>query len=809
MDHKCELCGLVFETRRGLSSHARCHLRQLGVSVSDSSGAPIELLYRLIEERDGALPRPPPRAKKQNDKPGGPIAYQGFKRNGQAQGTLNMKASNQVRKKYSLFSAHFNRKPPTPTAGAVPSATASMATASRQLTLSPLSAGVVKKIAISPSSSSSSAFALSPLGVKQPRPTREKAGGGAQDSDGPLNLATGDPSSRDNVHVCELCGAWFEARKGLSSHARAHLRSFGIESAEAKGAPIDTLHTFMASRGIKSLANAPAVKVKEEESATAISAKRPAPTSPSVKTAAYSSGVKRFKASDLKILDNYSRSGDSTPGGSVVCEFCGELFVRAQSLSSHARGHLRQLGITEWTVMGSPMATLRRVMAQRGVTSILKLPGTPQASPRNSSSSSSPLKIPPHSVGSLKVPSPLKTHTARASTSAAAVPQKARKGMRLVTKPKDEPMEVDVSEVIAAPYATLRTESGAASRSPLKIPKTEPVDPNQPVECTYCQEMFDSRKALSCHARAHLRQLGVRWPAQASPIDTLHQLMEREGTARSPDDKPEPVSPVRRQSASPVTFTPPQPPAAGGKASSDAFEYTCELCGFDFENRKALASHARAHLRQQGVEWPANVSPIETLSTWMQRHPAKVAELHKRYMRGDLPQVSRRKSSVNRSDSEATASDSEASLQKTSSFTTSSSSRSAGSSSSSSRSSGSKGDKNSQGAAEHTRSLRGGDRRSTKTAAENKAQEEKSKPSRSGNIPSLVPRPPESPLVKQVGKVYCLKCRFCEREFRGPLSVQEDWVRHLQEHILNLKKEQRQAAAAQSSSPPLLTPQPV
>lgn len=70
-----------------------------------------------------------------------------------------------------------------------------------------------------------------------------------------------------------------------------------------------------------------------------------------------------------------------------------------------------------------------------------------------------------------------------------------------------------------------------------------------------------------------------------------------------------------------------------------AFDATCELCGFDFENRKALASHARAHLRQQGVEWRTNGSPIETLSAWMQREPGKVAELHKRYMMGDLPHI--------------------------------------------------------------------------------------------------------------------------------------------------------------------------
>lgn len=56
----CEVCGTYFETRRGLSSHARLHLRQLGVAVSDNSGAPIDLLYQLIQDRDGSMHPPKP-----------------------------------------------------------------------------------------------------------------------------------------------------------------------------------------------------------------------------------------------------------------------------------------------------------------------------------------------------------------------------------------------------------------------------------------------------------------------------------------------------------------------------------------------------------------------------------------------------------------------------------------------------------------------------------------------------------------------------------------------------------------------------
>lgn len=48
---KCEFCGATFETRRGLSSHARSHLRQLGIGMAENSGAPIDLLRQIAKER--------------------------------------------------------------------------------------------------------------------------------------------------------------------------------------------------------------------------------------------------------------------------------------------------------------------------------------------------------------------------------------------------------------------------------------------------------------------------------------------------------------------------------------------------------------------------------------------------------------------------------------------------------------------------------------------------------------------------------------------------------------------------------------
>ncbi|XP_053100376.1 zinc finger protein 644 isoform X4 [Hemicordylus capensis] len=41
------------------------------------------------------------------------------------------------------------------------------------------------------------------------------------------------------------------------------------------------------------------------------------------------------------------------------------------------------------------------------------------------------------------------------------------------------------------------------------------------------------------------------------------------------------------------------------------------------------------------------------------------------------------------------------------------------------------------------------------------------------------------PLPHGADEVYILRCRFCGLVFRGPLSVQEDWIKHLQRHIVN------------------------
>lgn len=56
----------------------------------------------------------------------------------------------------------------------------------------------------------------------------------------------------------------------------------------------------------------------------------------------------------------------------IRCEFCGEFFENRKGLSSHARSHLRQMGVTEWSVNGSPIDTLREILKKKSKPCLIK-----------------------------------------------------------------------------------------------------------------------------------------------------------------------------------------------------------------------------------------------------------------------------------------------------------------------------------------------------------------------------------------------------------------------------------------------------
>uniref|UniRef100_A0A4W5PGK6 WIZ zinc finger b n=1 Tax=Hucho hucho TaxID=62062 RepID=A0A4W5PGK6_9TELE len=690
---KCEVCSAPFETRRGLSSHARSHLRQLGIGMSESSGAPIDLLYQITKERglDGHFPRPPV-AKK----------------------PLLVLPTPQKEERYQ----------------------------DTDMDEKPISLSIPSPVASPPPSSLIRACSPSP------------------ETDAPLNLTLEVDPNKDIV--CQLCGAWFETRKGLSSHARAHLRHFGVEYSESKGSPIDLLNQLIHTDDFKSLRwgadLGPKLPLPQLPQCLARPPNVPSPPNYSV-----------CHMIETKLILHSMQYSISEPVKEIGCEFCGEYFENRKGLSSHARSHLRQMGITEWTVNGSPIDTLRELITRRGLPCALPL---------------KPLKSPPPSPGPPRSPlsSPASPSLLSRLPFAFAHPPSHQSTVRkmgsappaspsLIVKLKPEPMQLEVTMPGAvggaAGYSSEPLNcswSSSDNMLPLNL-----VEPTRDIRCEFCGEYFENRKGLSSHARSHLRQMGItEWTVNGSPIDTLRELMHNNGGISSP-------APGLKKETSHGSSPTWEGLVGGLGYQSPKFSHaSCELCGFYFENRKALASHARAHLRQFGVtEWCVNGSPIETLSAWMRSRPHKVVEMHRSYMQGSNRSTSKkvREELIYLVVYLMVIDDSKITMLLTILAVRFIS------------------ETGRPGPGVLSSSCPGFERRPLKHPSHSEGGERDSgtpKPPRTGTIPALVPKPPSTPLVKVVGKIYSLRCRFCEVEFQGPLSVQEDWIRHLQQHILNL-----------------------
>ncbi|KAI1886811.1 hypothetical protein AGOR_G00199650 [Albula goreensis] len=566
---QCEVCGAPFETRRGLSSHARSHLRQLGIGVSESSGAPIDLLYQLIKERDGRFSPPlsqPSSAKKQpNPAPAS-------------------------RKDIGAKLAVTDSKPASMSPLGTPSSIKGTASSSRSsspatLVKSRSASPLLRKAPISsllPASSPLRSLDSKSSGGKTASPSRAPTAASAkpfwapQETDAPLNLTMDVDASKDIV--CQLCGAWFETRKGLSSHARAHLRHFGVVDAETKGSPIDYLNQLIHTDDFKHRASSLNPEDSEElegiasslSSPSTSSAKRPPvhSASPGMYKAVSVGGGSGPKSTSSPLMSPPSKrykptsaeraglqvfrlsGGELTPIThgeplkEIGCEFCGEYFENRKGLSSHARSHLRQLGITEWSVNGSPIDTLRELITRRGLPCALPL--RPLKSPPPSPSS------PRSSAASPTSPSLLKRLSFSSGQPHQPTARKMGASGALPAKPEPEPVQLEVgmggvgegtgnvggylSDSVSQGW------HGSDSVLPLNLAAPEP-EPTRDIRCEFCGEYFENRKGLSSHARSHLRQLGItEWSVNGSPIDTLRELMRKKGTPPAGQVKKEPGS---------------------------------------------------------------------------------------------------------------------------------------------------------------------------------------------------------------------------------------------------------------------------
>ncbi|XP_026552000.1 protein Wiz isoform X2 [Pseudonaja textilis] len=908
---KCEVCGTCFETRKGLSSHARSHLRQLGVAESESSGAPIDLLYELMKQK-GKVDSSPvsPSLSKKSASPKERSA-------GSSRPTLLLPLDKASERSQEPPVNKAIKSPP----GFTPK------------NVSQPGSPIFKKMASAlpgspPQKNPEDKSPKLPLGPLQNSPKTQWS---QLEDEGPLNLTVDSDSGREID--CQLCGAWFETRKGLSSHARAHLRHLGVSNPDAKGSPIDVLNDLIKNEDFKgrlsSLIHSERDSLGEIGSSDGHSPKstatatpttgmkqahspRPLGKQPSILSPHSLPPSKKLKphghrlslvaslqrkqglsssaywASDAEMAPLNLSSG-AEPVRDIRCEFCGEYFENRKGLSSHARSHLRQMGVTEWYVNGSPIDTLREILKRR-------------AQPRTSTSSSPAhgQKSVTQSVlgGSLEPCSPGESHMPGISKKAqqpgspmghsptSSPPPTARKifsGLpsSLHKKLKQDQLRMEIKREMIS--GGLHNESHLSDRawspreemSPLNL--SARADPVREIRCEFCGEFFENRKGLSSHARSHLRQMGVtEWSVNGSPIDTLREIIKKKNkpclikkepntmsielpTAMGDDGadpklpgkilQPMTLSPLGGKTGKPhlgrdmslsllksqegflaplsakrplsderlsghemkhktyiQTELPFKAKLLHEKPTHTSSEACCELCGLYFENRKALASHARAHLRQFGVtEWCVNGSPIETLSEWIKHRPQK-AGAYRSYIQGGRPFAKKFRNAAHLRDGDASGKRVALSLH-------------AGSPSLMSRSLSGEMMPN-----EHSKAVDGCgsserpaitsplslvkveehqqhninkfERRQAKpieaplhreeesSDLQQRAEEVRQPAPRVRPVPSLVPRPPQTSLVKFVGNIYTLKCRFCEVEFQGPLSIQEEWVRHLQRHIL-------------------------
>lgn len=138
---------------------------------------------------------------------------------------------------------------------------------------------------------------------------------------------------------------------------------------------------------------------------------------------------------------------EAEPTRDIRCEFCGEYFENRKGLSSHARSHLRQMGITEWSVNGSPIDTLREIITRRGLPCALPLkplkspppssPGPPRSPLPTSSSPSATLlnRLPFAFARPSSPPQP-------AVSKSCSAPPTSSSGLILKLKPEPAQLEV-------------------------------------------------------------------------------------------------------------------------------------------------------------------------------------------------------------------------------------------------------------------------------------------------------------------------------------------------------------------------------
>ncbi|KAG8574360.1 hypothetical protein GDO81_009149 [Engystomops pustulosus] len=610
----------------------------------------------------------------------------------------------------------------------------------------------------------------------------------------PLNLS---PSSEEVR--CEFCGEFFENRKGLSSHARSHLRQMGVTEWHVNGSPIDTLREILATGNCPRSAN----RIGGPNPDKLLSHHPPSSPSGSHPFSGLSPTMQRkhpqlptFTASEWPAdLSPLNLSSRADPTRDIRCEFCNEFFENRKGLSSHARSHLRQMGVTEWHVNGSPIDTLREIIRKRRPMPPQQQLTTIKKEPRGNDEPPSPSqRLSPLGMGSQGMARDLSVSPHGRPHNNFLSPMPAKRPVSHGPRQPDQRGFVNIE-----PKTCNQTKSYIQGEP---RPKTFIQEDGRPK--TFIQSDGRPKTFLGADGRPKTfihdgRPKGFLTgdPRPKAFIHGEHKpkaFLHGEGRPKPylpvdgkpkhfmhGDNKPKVYSPDGKPKAYIQTELPFKVKVkASPEKTVTSLEACCELCGLFFENRKALASHARAHLRQFGVtEWCVNGSPIETLREWMKQRPQK-AGAYLSYIQGGRPYTKKFKRALQSPKPGITERESPAVTPAKVPEPERSVVAHGVTAEKPSEVHGHKIERR------HPKPAEVPPTRDETVADQPPKAEEPRPPVRARPVPSLVPRPPQTSLVKFVGNIYTLKCRFCDIQFQGPLSIQEQWVRHLQHHILEM-----------------------
>lgn len=327
--------------------------------------------------------------------------------------------------------------------------------------------------------------------------------------------------------------------------------------------------------------------------------------------------------------------------------------------------------------------------------------------------------------------------------------------------------------------------------------------------CPYCPATFETGVGLSNHVRGHLHRAGLSYearhvvsPEQIATSDKM-QHFKRTGTGT-------PVKRVRKAI----------------EKSETTSEHTCQLCGGWFDTKIGLSNHVRGHLKRLGkTKWDAHKSPICVLNEMMQNEDKYEKILKALNSRRIIPRPFVAQKLVSSDDDflsqnvipleayhnglKTEALSVSASEEEGLSFLNEYDEKNPELPS---------GKRNqSLTLIELLKNKRTGEERNSavfpqkihnQTARKRFVQKcvlplnedsslmyhpqkidltvhsgldckQKKSRSRSGSKKKMLTLP------HGADEVYILRCRFCGLVFRGPLSVQEDWIKHLQRHIVN------------------------